>query len=163
MAARLPRLPRASACSLVAAVFCCFCLERVWLPRASAWSLVAAVNVKNNDEQCFKWAVLSAAFPATKDAQRVSKYQSHEQDLDWTGLTFPVTLHDIEKFERRNEISINIYGWEERCSCYLLRKSDLIENKQHIDLLLLQQDGKSHYSWIKNFSRFARQPRKLVG
>ena len=34
----------------------------------------AIVNVKNADQQCFKWAVLSALFPAVKDAQRVGKY-----------------------------------------------------------------------------------------
>ena len=71
------------------------------------------MNVKNNDEQCFKWAVLAAVFPAKYNGERISWYTKHEQDLDWTGLTFPVTLPDIEKFERRNEISINVYG----CSC----------------------------------------------
>ena len=35
----------------------------------------AIVNIKNADEQCFKWAILSALFPAGKDAQRVGKYR----------------------------------------------------------------------------------------
>ena len=78
----------------------------------------AIVNVQNTDEQCFKWAVLAAVFPVQKHAQRVSKYTDHEADLDWSGLTFPVTLPDILKFERRNQISINVYGWEEKASCY---------------------------------------------
>ena len=72
----------------------------------------AIVNVKNADEQCFKWAILSALFPASKDAQRVGKYAEHENKLDWSGMTFPVTLDKIRFFERRNNLSVNVYGCE---------------------------------------------------
>jgi hypothetical protein len=117
----------------------------------------AIVNVKNTDQQCFKWAVLSAVFPAPNNPHRLGWYTDHESDLDWSGLTFPVTLADISKFERRNQISIHVYGWEQS-SGHLLRKSDLVDRKQHINLLLLQDGVNSHYSWIKTFSRFAYQP-----
>lgn len=33
----------------------------------------SVLNVKNSDEQCFRWAVLSALHPADKDPQRVRK------------------------------------------------------------------------------------------
>ena len=72
----------------------------------------ALVNVKNTDQMCFKWAVLSALFPAGKDAQRLSKYVEHEAKLDWSGLTFPLALDKIALFERRNNISIHVYGWD---------------------------------------------------
>ena len=49
----------------------------------------AVVNVKNGDQQCFKWAVLSALFPVGKDANRSSKYTALEGELDWSGLSFP--------------------------------------------------------------------------
>ena len=121
----------------------------------------AIVNVKNSDEQCFKWAILSALFPAGKDAQRVGKYVQYEDKMDWTGLTFPVTLDKIRFFERRNNLSVNVYGCDikkERCQPYLLQKSTMGEMERHVDLLLLESGAKSHYCWIKNFSRFARQP-----
>ena len=113
----------------------------------------AIVNVQNKDQQCFKWSVLAALFPVDKDAQRVSKYTQHEDKLDWTGLTFPVSLQDIPKFERRNHISVNVYGFDVKTSVHLLQKSQLIDNKQHIDLLLLTKGAQSHYCWIKHFSR----------
>lgn len=70
----------------------------------------AIVNVQNDDNQCFKYAVLSALFPASKNAQRVSKYKRFEHLLDWTGVDFPTKLEDITRFERRNPlISINVY------------------------------------------------------
>ena len=34
----------------------------------------AIINVKNNDEYCIIWAVLSALYPVAKDARRVTKY-----------------------------------------------------------------------------------------
>ena len=81
------------------------------LPRALMLKK-AVVNVRNTDQQCFKWSVLSALFPAVKHADRVSKYAAHESELDWSGLSFPTPLDDIPKFERRNNVSINVYGWE---------------------------------------------------
>ena len=94
----------------------------------------ALVNVKNSDQQCFKWAVLSALFPAPKDAQRLSKYAEHEGKLDWGGLPTagPVTLDKIALFERRNNISIHVYGWDDRDKPFLLRKSAEHEAPQRL-------------------------------
>jgi len=51
----------------------------------------AVVNVKNlHDNMCFKWAILSALFPATQHADRLSKYVSHKNDIDCSALHFPV-------------------------------------------------------------------------
>jgi hypothetical protein len=50
----------------------------------------AIVNVKNSDEQCFNWAVLSALYPAGKDAQRISKYTEHESKLDYSQINLPL-------------------------------------------------------------------------
>jgi hypothetical protein len=128
------------------------------LPEALA-AKKAIVNVQNKDQECFKWAVLSALFPAAKDAQRAGKYTEHEGKIDWSGLTFPVQMDKIKIFENRNSISVNVYGCDVkkgRCSPYPLRLSKLTETAQHVDLLLLENEaGQSHYCWIKNFSRFA--------
>ena len=96
----------------------------------------AVVNVKNDDQQCFKWAVLSALFPAGKNAERVKKYAEHESKLNWEGLTFPVTLQQIPKFEQRNNIRINVYGWDKKDKPYMLQKSKIHDTEQHVDLLL---------------------------
>ena len=117
----------------------------------------AVINVKNKDNECFKWSVLSALFPPTRDAERVSKYTEHEDKLDFTGISYPTPLTDLPKFERRNKISINVYGHSEKQGSYLLQKSKEHENaEKHIDLLLLHDltTNNSHYAWIKNFSRF---------
>ena len=70
-------------------------------------------------------------------------------------------LDKIALFERRNSISVNVYGCDVKkgqCAPHPLRLSKTAEAKKHIDLLLLEDAGAgSHYCWIKNFSRFAAQ------
>eukprot|EP01050_Picozoa_sp_SAG11_P031055 SAG11_NODE_9466_length_908_cov_350.725587_1_plen_302_part_11 len=105
----------------------------------------AIVNVKNTDNECFKWAILSALYPQQKHANRVNKYKKINHNLTFTQLPMPIS--DITKFENANDISINLYGYDK--NPYLLQKSDFNKSK-NINLLLYE----GHYSWIKNFSRF---------
>ena len=57
----------------------------------------ALINVKNNDDQCLKWALLSALHPADSHPDRVTMYARHAQELDFTGVNFPATLIDISR------------------------------------------------------------------
>jgi hypothetical protein len=102
----------------------------------------AIINVQNDDNKCFKWAILSALHPPSCKPYRVSKYKNIDHNLKFP--QFPTPISDIHKFERDNNISVNLYGEN-----YLLQKSTHI-SETHVDLLLY----KGHYSWIKSFSRF---------
>ncbi len=72
----------------------------------------AVINIKNSDDKCFMWSVLAALHPQEKDPQRVSKYAAYQNELNFNGIEFPVALKDVPKFERQNEISVNVYGYE---------------------------------------------------
>lgn len=73
----------------------------------------AVINVKNEDNQCFKWAVLSALH-SVRNAYRVSSYKAFENELNFKNMTFPVTLDQIDVFEKQNEtISIHVYAIED--------------------------------------------------
>lgn len=108
------------------------------------------VNVQNTDNKCFAWAILSALYPASKDAQRVSKYTDKLDTLNMDGITYPVYLKDVKKFEMQNTMAINIYGVEDRKAC-LIYSSKKPKNTDQVVNLLLHND---HYCWIKNFNRF---------
>lgn len=70
----------------------------------------AIINVKNNDNQCFKWAVLSALHPAVDHSDRISKYERFKNELNFNNINFPVSLKDISSFEQQNpDISIHVY------------------------------------------------------
>ena len=70
----------------------------------------AIVNVQNRDDKCFMWALLSALHPANREPQRVSKYTAWEEELDFSGVTFPVAVKDIAKTECLNNLAINVFG-----------------------------------------------------
>ena len=83
----------------------------------------AIINPKNSDMECFKWAVIAAMKweEIDRDHQRVSKLKRYEGEFDWSGLEFPVSLRDINKFERNNEIDVNILAVENK-KIYICRK-----------------------------------------
>ena len=118
---------------------------------SSLYMKKAIINVKNeNDNECFKWAVTSAVFPQKKNAERLSKQMREDSEkFDWTGIEFPVSLKQIDKFENNNPYAINVFGYER--VVYPLRISK--KNEQVINLLLIADEETNHYCWIKNMSR----------
>ena len=116
----------------------------------------AIINVKNeNDNECFKWAVTSAVFSQEKNAERLSKQMRKDSEkFDWTGIEFPVSLKQIDKFENNNPYAINVLGYE-YAVVYPLRISKKKEHscEQVINLLLIANEETNHYCWIKNMSR----------
>ena len=80
----------------------------------------------------------------------------HELNIP-KGLTFPVKIRDITKFESLNPgiPGINVFSVSENKKFYPLRMA-LRDTKNTIDLFLYVEDGRFHYSLIKNFSRLFR-------
>ena len=118
---------------------------------SSLYMKKAIINVQNeNDNECFKWAVTSAVFPAERDGERLSKRMREDSEkFDWTGIEFPVSLKQIDKFENQNPYAINVFGYER--VVYPLRISK--KKEQVINLLLIADEETNHYCWIKNMSR----------
>ncbi|XP_036150345.1 uncharacterized protein LOC105835717, partial [Monomorium pharaonis] len=113
----------------------------------------AVINVKSTDNACFAWSVVAALHPAKKCAQRESSYPHYAAVLNLGDIEFPMTLKNIGKFERLNDISINVYGIEEK-KILPLRLTEEKKNK-HINLLYVQDNegNIAHFAWIKNLSR----------
>ena len=110
----------------------------------------AIINLKNNDDQCFKWAITRALHPADKDPRRIDKNLKAKADLlNWDGITFPTPLNDIDKFKQNSpNVSVNVAGFAEKGSCrdakyehkvYPLRKSQYTNREHHVDLLFFFQ------------------------
>ena len=74
----------------------------------------AVINIKNEDEQCFKWCVTRALNPVEEHPERITKELKQQSErLNWDGLKFPVELKEIKNFEKNNpDISINVFGYE---------------------------------------------------
>ncbi|XP_065354938.1 uncharacterized protein LOC135949335 [Calliphora vicina] len=132
----------------------------------------ACLNVKNKDNYCFKWAVLSAIANINRNSSRTSAYKlnicsktinCNGYCLDFKGLQFPLKLNDIAIFEENNPtISINVFGCEPEnykvVGPYYKTKG---KKAKHINLLFLQENTNGHYVYIKNMSRLLRQQTTL--
>jgi len=126
------------------------------LPKELA-SKSAIINLKNNNNLCFKWAVTRALNPVDKNAEKIDKnLQKQAEELNWQDINFPVSLSDIDKFERRNEDDyLNVFGYDGD-KIYPLRHT---KQKHAIDLLLIDDGQKQHYCLIKNFNKLLGQSR----
>ena len=114
----------------------------------------ACINIHNDDKKCFVWSILAHFHPINyKDhPNRVSHYQQFENELDMTHIEYPVQLNKIQKFEKQNNISINIFGLDQYKKIVPVQITD---NKleRHVNLLFLSNSKNNHYALIKDMSR----------
>ena len=124
-----------------------------WIPLPEAISKKKAIiNIKNENDECFKWCVTRALNPVEKNAERITqKLGKQAEELNWKGIEFPMEVDKIDRFEKNNSnISVNVFYLNG--SVQPLRISE-VERERNIDLLLIEEDGKKHYYLIKNLSR----------
>ena len=116
----------------------------------------AIVNIKNNDDKCFLWCILRYLYPKERNEEIIKDLKEYEFSLNTKGITFPMKIKDINKFEKRNpELpGINVFSVDNGIF-YPLRMAER-DCKNTIDLFLFEEDGNSHYSLIKNFNRLIR-------
>ena len=75
------------------------------------------------------------------------------------GIQYPVSLDNIRKFEKQNpKYGINVFvlekeGHHQEIVPRIICKD---KNKNLINLLLITNENKAHYVWIKSFSRLMR-------
>ena len=110
------------------------------------------INPQNEDQEWFKWAVIAAENfnEIGKDPQCISKLRKFTDNYDWSGLKFPVAVKDINVFEMNNDISINVLLVDNK-DMYICRKG--IRRDCEIDLMLISEDDRWHYTAIKSLSR----------
>jgi hypothetical protein len=121
----------------------------------------ACINVKNKDNQCFKWAVLSALHPPKDHVDRIKNYEKYKDELIFTGIDFPFVYKDAKKFENQNtNIAIYIFAINDDATItpkYIsIHHKEIVEkeskeeelDKKIIDIGLYN----NHYVWIKNIS-----------
>ena len=117
------------------------------------YSKKGLINIKNNDNKCFLWCHIRHLNPLDKNPQTITKEDKRMiNDLDYEGIKFPVSKTDYCKFERKNDICINVFCYENG-----LTYPAYVSNQKFrdcMDLLLISGENKSHYVYIKNFDRF---------
>ena len=137
--------------------------HRLNLTRGSSYVLLpdwlmkkkAMINPKNSDMECFKWAVIAAMEweETGNNPERVSKLRRYEGDFDWSDIKFPVSFRDINKFERNNEIGVNILAVENQKKIYV---GKIKTYNRIVNLMLItdvENPNKKHYVAVKSLLR----------
>ena len=111
-------------------------------------------NIKNNDEKCFLWSILASLHPVQcrNHPDRVSKYQGYQHEFNMSGIQYPVDIKDVNKFEYKNNISINVYGYEDK-NIFLLHITTMTTARHCMNLLYITAGETSHYVLLKDLSR----------
>ena len=126
----------------------------------------AVVNVQNyNDELCFLYSILAALHPVQhgQNPFRVSHYKPYQSELDTTGLSFPLSVRDVSKFESLNaDIAVNVTTFDEQQPIPLY-VSPHKDRKHTIHLFLLADENMQHYTLVKNLSRLVHGRTKHDG
>ena len=74
----------------------------------------AIVNMENDDDQCFKWAVTRALNPVDKNPKRVTKeLRKQSEEINWEGITFPTKVKDIPIWEKNNDKFVSVFGYDD--------------------------------------------------
>ena len=133
------------------------------------WKKRAVLSLKTHND-CFMYSVLAALHPCSKNRDRPTQYVQYIEKYDFSDVRGIVSIKDIEKFERKNEISINVYTLNFNAQTKMIRNPNFEDNDEnifdsnrtivplkvnkqekdvHIDLLLIEE----HYLLITNFNR----------
>ena len=73
-------------------------------------------------------------------------------DLDYEGIKFPISKTDYCKIERQNNICIKVFCYENGLTYPVYVSNQKF--RDCMDLLLISDENKSHYVYIKDFNRF---------
>ena len=73
-------------------------------------------------------------------------------DLDYKGIEFPVSNNNFSKTEVKNKIFINVFCYKNKLTYTIYISDQKFENS--MDLLLISNETKSYYAYIKDFDKF---------
>ena len=123
------------------------------------------INVQNNDQECFVWAILAKLHMDDIKAkrERVNNYKQYRKEINTKGIDFPFQPKQIKKFlELNKDISVSIFMLEDQTklkSIIPLKPYKGETRKNHVDVLLVQNEENSHYITIKDINQLIQQNR----
>ena len=111
------------------------------------------INMKTNDQKCFLWCHVRHINPVKEHPERILKIDKKIAcNLNYDEIEFAVEQKDFKKIEVQNNICINVFCYENELIFPIYVSDQKFENS--MDLLLLINDDKSHYVYIKDFNTF---------
>ena len=132
------------------------------LPNELKNSRKGLINIQNDDNKCFLWFHIRHLNLIDKIPQKITKKDKElVSKINYEGINFPVSKKDYCKTEVQNKICINVFCYENKI-VYPVYSSDQ-KFSDSMDLLLMSDEFKSHYVYVKDFDRFMFSQTKYRG
>ena len=114
------------------------------------------VNVQNNDQRCFGYAILASQLRVETNPERPTQYDQFFTVYGLDTVQYPVQIKDLEAVERQIGIPFNVYTFfdDEGKGRKPLYTSKTGDPQNAVDLLFWENDHVAHYAWIKSFNSF---------
>ena len=108
------------------------------------------INLKNKDDECFKWCHVRFINPINSHPEKINKKDKEiAKTLGYRSIKFPIKVKDYEIIEERFNINVNVFGEEK--SHYVLIKDF---NKLMYSRLKTKNAHKKHFcmACLQNFT-----------
>ena len=98
-----------------------------------------------------KWCHIRFINPTNSHPERINKQDKKiASSLDYRGINFPMKTRDYEIVEERFNINVNALGYQNKFFPLYVSKKSI---EKVLNLLLISNEEKSHYIFIKDFNR----------
>ena len=109
--------------------------------------------LKMKIKNVFLWCHVRRINPLNEHPERIKQTEKKiAEELNYDGNEFPVQEKDFNKIEIKNNKCINVFGYDNKLIFPIYISDHKFEDS--MDLLLLIDNDKSHYVYIKDFDRF---------
>jgi hypothetical protein len=128
-----------------------------WLPLPKALQRTSGLlNIKCSDNKCFMWNCIAVSHPYPYNDEfknEAAYYQQFEHEIDQSGITWPMSLDQICKFEKLNDAyRVNVIAWEEGEGFYPLHVSNT-NNEVAVLMLMICGAMRRHFVLVTDLNR----------
>ena len=122
------------------------------------------VNIQNDDEKCFEYSIIASQHYSeidTTNSSRPNQYDKWLGKYNFEGCTQPMQLDNISKFEKNNNMAINVYYIQsdgKLVSPLRITQKD-VKLEEYVNLLLIEAEDRCHYTWIRNLDNLLQYDR----
>ena len=123
----------------------------ILLPKVLSNLKKGLINLKNKDHKYLMWCHIRLINRTDSHTERINKEDNKiAAKLNYSNIEFPLNVNDYELIEDRFSMNVNVFGYKYKVHpLYVSKKS----HTQALNLLLITQESKSHYVFIKDFNK----------